>query len=275
VNAATARPLARAERTAVWLRLASAAALAPPALACVWFGGVWFAALVIAAAAVMGWEWARLTGHSTAATTAVMILAAALPSLELARGNGDVALLLVVVGVIAVALSARGGSTTGWAAFGTAWIALPCLACLWLERGAGPAAVLWLFVTVWATDTGAFVAGRTIGGPRLAPAWSPNKTWAGVAGGLVAAAAVTWAAAWVVGATALALVPAGMLISLASQAGDLAESMAKRRFGVKDSSHLIPGHGGFLDRLDGMLAAAAMEWVLTYAAGASPLLWRA
>jgi phosphatidate cytidylyltransferase len=264
--------LARAER-ATRLRIGSALALGPPALVCAWLGGVWLATLVVAAAAVMGREWARLTGCANASARLAVILAAAIPSVAMALGRSDVALALVAIGVVAVLVLAR-RAAFAWAAFGTAWIALPCLACLWLDHRSGPPAVLWLFVTVWATDTGAFVSGRTFGGPRLAPAISPHKTWAGFAGGLAGAALVTWATARLAGASVAALIPAGLALSLAAQAGDLAESLAKRRFGVKDSGHLIPGHGGLLDRLDGMLGAAAMAWALTYFTGANPLLWR-
>jgi phosphatidate cytidylyltransferase len=134
--------------------------------------------------------------------------------------------------------------------------------------------VLWLFVTVWASDTGAFVTGRAIGGPRLWPRLSPSKTWSGAVGGLIATALVGGLAALWAGAAATLLVPAGIALGIAAQAGDLAESLAKRRFGVKDSGGLIPGHGGLLDRLDGMLAAAALLSLMTLAAGASPLVWR-
>jgi phosphatidate cytidylyltransferase len=145
---------------------------------------------------------------------------------------------------------------------------------VWLDRVGGWPMILWLFVTVWATDSGAFVAGRGLGGPRLAPRLSPNKTWAGFAGGAVSAALVGWATSALAHAAAVPLVAASIGLAVAAQAGDLAESMAKRRFGVKDSGQIIPGHGGLLDRLDGMLAAAALQWLLTLASGASPLLWR-
>ena len=126
---------------------------------------------------------------------------------------------------------------------------------------------------MWATDTGAFLAGRTLGGPRLAPAFSPNKTWAGLCGGTRRRGArrLGLRAAHGYGAR---LVPAGIALSLAAQLGDLAESAAKRHFGVKDSSRLIPGHGGLLDRLDGMLGASALAWLVAFSTGAAPILWR-
>lgn len=161
-----------------------------------------------------------------------------------------------------------------WTALGLAWIAMPSAAVIWLERVGGWTAILWLFFTVWATDSGALVAGRALGGPRLAPRLSPNKTWAGSAGGVLSAAIVGWATALLTDASVIAVVAASIGLGIAAEAGDLAESLAKRRFGAKDSGHVIPGHGGLLDRLDGMLGAAALQWLLTLAAGASPLLWR-
>jgi phosphatidate cytidylyltransferase len=117
--------------------------------------------------------------------------------------------------------------------------------------------VFWLFAVVWATDTAAYISGRLIGGPKLAPRFSPNKTWAGLIGGALAAALVGVIAATLMGDApmpSMALASAGLAV--VAQAGDLVESALKRRFGVKDASTLIPGHGGVLDRLDGMLFAA-------------------
>jgi len=152
---------------------------------------------------------------------------------------------------------------------------LPCVLLLWLGRaeGAGRVTVLWIFAVVWATDIGAYLVGRQIGGPRLAPRWSPRKTWAGLAGGTAGAALAGWATAGALGISPmlpLVLVSAGLAI--VGQFGDLAESVAKRRFGVKDSSGLIPGHGGLLDRLDGLLAVVPAVAVLSLIGGALP--WR-
>ncbi len=144
-----------------------------------------------------------------------------------------------------------------WIALGAVWVAVPCVLLLWLARPgiAGRGTVLWLFAVVWATDIGAYVFGRAIGGPRLAPTWSPNKTWAGLVGGMVCAGIVGWATTLILASvTVLPLVAASAGLAIVEQFGDLAESVAKRRFGVKDSSGLIPGHGGLLDRLDGLLA---------------------
>jgi phosphatidate cytidylyltransferase len=269
--------LALAESGRFRLRLLSALVLAPPVLAAAWLGGNFLAVVVILAAAGMGWEWGRLTGCHNAIATA-LVLATSVPSLAMAFSAGRTAVVLAFAGAAAIwaASHAMPSATRGWAALGTVWIALPCVACLWLagEAGVGRAAILWLFATVWASDSGAYAAGRALGGPRLAPRLSPNKTWAGVAGGLIAAGLVGWAAAGLTGAPALVVAPAGIAIGLAAQVGDLVESLAKRRFGVKDSGSLIPGHGGLLDRLDGMMTAAALQGLLTVIAGASPLAWR-
>ena len=135
--------------------------------------------------------------------------------------------------------------------------------------------LLWMLAVVWATDIGAYAAGRTLGGPRLAPRWSPRKTWAGLIGGIFCAALAGWAAARLLelpSALPLVLVSAGLAII--GQFGDLAELMAKRRFGVKDTSGLIPGHGGLLDRLDGLLAVIPAVALLTVIGGGSVLSWR-
>ena len=130
--------------------------------------------------------------------------------------------------------------------------------------------MLWLFAVVWATDIGAYAAGRTIGGPKLAPAISPNKTWSGLAGGVALAAAVGAIAAWIQGAVDVVLLAAvSGVLAVVAQGGDLLESRLKRRVGAKDSSNLIPGHGGFLDRFDGILAAALVVSGSIWLRGAS------
>jgi phosphatidate cytidylyltransferase len=136
--------------------------------------------------------------------------------------------------------------------------------------------VMFVVLLVWATDIGAYAAGRAIGGPGLAPHISPGKTWSGATGGLLAAVAAGIFVAAIQGParglpTAAAI---AAFLSIIGQAGDLMESLAKRRFGVKDSGHLIPGHGGALDRLDAMLAVLPAAWLLAQLAGHGLVMWR-
>ena len=163
-----------------------------------------------------------------------------------------------------------------WLALGSLWVALPCVIFLWLAQNetVGRLTLLWIFAVVWATDIGAYAIGRRLGGPRLAPRWSPRKTWAGLVGGTLCASLAGWGTAQAAGispALPLVLVSAGLAII--EQFGDLAESVAKRRFGVKDSSGLIPGHGGLLDRLDGLLAVVPAVALLTVIGG-NVVTWR-
>ena len=172
--------------------------------------------------------------------------------------------IMILVGAILVAWEWNGlcsratDGRTLWRLAGAAAIVLPCLALIWLRQGtAGRDAILWLFLVVWAADTGAYAAGRAIGGPKLAPAISPKKTWSGLFGALVASGLAGLAAAMLLsGQTSSPALVLGTVLGAISQAGDLAESWVKRRFGVKDTSGLIPGHGGLMDRIDGLFAAA-------------------
>ncbi|MBF0304233.1 MAG: phosphatidate cytidylyltransferase, partial [Alphaproteobacteria bacterium] len=172
------------------LRILSALVLAPPALAAVWLGGWAFVALVSLAAAVMGWEWQRLTtgdfGPAGVAASAAGIAAAAL-------GAQAPELALAVVGLVGLGVAGEGllrhRPATAWLAWGVLYIGIPVTSLVWL-RGlpeGGRAALVWLFLVIWATDIGAYAAGRSIGGPLLAPRVSPKKTWAGLIGGMVSA----------------------------------------------------------------------------------------
>lgn len=161
-------------------------------------------------------------------------------------------------------------------ATGLIYILLAATALLWLRADArvGRANVLFVLLAVWATDIGAYLIGRLAGGVPLAPSISPAKTWSGAVGGLACALGVGIGAAEIsLGPVWRALAVAGSL-SIAAQAGDLLESGVKRHLGVKDSSRLIPGHGGLLDRLDGLLAAAPIAGLLAAALGRGVELWR-
>lgn len=188
------------------------------ALAAEWLGGTVFAIFVAAAATAMFYEWSRLV-----------------------KGWG-----------------------LGWYLYGFLYALLPALALLWIrERAGNPVGshgfelVLWAFIVTWSADIGAYFAGRAFGGPKLAPSISPNKTVSGLVGGLIAASLLggIWAQANHLSLAWLLLAP---LFALASAGGDLFESWLKRKAGVKDAGSLIPGHGGVLDRLDGLVPVAVL-----------------
>lgn len=253
--------------------------MAPVALAAVWFGGVWFALLTALGAAVIAWEWGQLChggrlGPAGMGVVAVVLLAVLLA----ATGEFLVSLGILVLGTGIVLAAARFGSERepGLAALGPLWLGVPCVALLWLasDPATGRATVLWIFGVVWATDICAYIAGRSIGGPKLAPRWSPSKTWSGLVGGILGAAAVGAITALIMNAPISALVTVSAALAVVEQFGDLAESIAKRRFGVKDASALIPGHGGLLDRVDGLLAVAPAVALLSLVGGGSVLTWR-
>ena len=272
--------LARAEPGLLTLRILSALVLAPIAVAAVWFGSPWLPILTAIAAAGMAWEWARLCRGGPVGTTGAVLIAAVLVPIILAvtAGIGPAIAVAAAAAAIVVWIAAREHEPEPrWFALGLLWIALPCVLLLWLAsaEGAGRLTLLWVFAIVWATDIGAYMVGRRIGGPLLAPHWSPRKTWAGIIGGAGCAALAGWATAGILGvSSALPLVLVSAGLAIVEQFGDLAESVAKRRFGVKDSSGLIPGHGGLLDRLDGLLAVIPAVALLTLIGGGSVLTWR-
>jgi phosphatidate cytidylyltransferase len=279
-NAATGRRLASAEAGSLLLRIASAVVLAPLPVAAIWFGWPWLPLLTGLAAAVMAWEWGRLCRRGRFGQSGVVLVAVVLAAVAAAALASPVLALVTVLfgaGLVLWAARRKRDLEPQWTAFGAFWVALPCICLLWLARDGptGRATLLWLLAVVWATDIGAYAFGRTLGGPPLAPRWSPRKTWAGLAGGGVCAALVGWAtAAWLAVSPALPIIVVSAGLAIVEQFGDLAESVAKRRFGVKDSSGLIPGHGGLLDRLDGLLAVIPVVALLTLIGGRSLLAWR-
>lgn len=267
---------------ALGARVVSAVILIPPVLFAVHAGSPYFDALVVLGAGILAWEWGRLCGERPLAPTAIVLAAAVLlPLAAMAAGRPDWAVPGVAAGALVVFAAARtaagrAGAAPAWLALGVLYIGAPTLALLWMraDPGMGRATILWLFAVVWAVDVGAYACGRLIGGPRLAPAISPNKTWAGLLGGVFSGAAVGAAVASVLG-PAGPLVPAllSAAVGAAAQLGDLAESWLKRRFHVKDASGLIPGHGGLFDRVDGLLAAAAAVALIAVVGGKGIVSW--
>ncbi len=254
------------------LRAASAVILAPLALAVIWIGGTpWTVALVLLAGGLMLeiQKLFDLHGRRTWPGAALAMLAVLL---------GGAGLWIAALSVLAIgAALLRGGIAPDrkGPAFGLAYIGLGALSLLWLRgRPEGDWEVLFIILIVWASDIGAYMAGRLIGGPKLAPAISPGKTWSGAAGGLVCAALAGFLIASATGGAAGNAALIAALLSIAGQAGDLLESQLKRRAGVKDSGHLIPGHGGLFDRLDAVIAAAPMAAFFALIAQTGARLWQ-
>ncbi len=237
--------------------------MAAVALALTW-AGLWpFACLVACGALVLAWEWARVTGNAPTGVATLVQGAALVAASALAAYGRPAAALALVIGasaaVIAVSLARDEGRPMRLSALGTLYFGLPAVVLIALRGDPlhGLYALLFLFLVVWSEDTAAYLFGRLIGGPKLAPAISPGKTWSGCAAGLIVPALVALAFAAAVEETNAAVLAAvALALALAAQLGDLGESAIKRAFGRKDSSGLIPGHGGLLDRVDGLIAAA-------------------
>lgn len=242
------------------IRLLSGLVMAAATVALIYAGPIPFAILVAALAAVASWEWGKIVrGTGADAITVVHALLASGATLGAALGYFIPALIALLVGsVVLVFLRLR--SKDLLTSLGAFCIGFPAIGLVWLrgDIAAGLLATLFIFVIVWLTDSGAYLAGRTIGGPKLLASVSPHKTWAGAIGGVVAAALGGALFAPMAGVSAPAtLAVHGVCLAVAAEIGDLAESALKRRFGRKESSAIIPGHGGLLDRVDGLMMAAA------------------
>jgi phosphatidate cytidylyltransferase len=241
-------------------RLASGIVFGAITIALAWAGEMPFALLVLVAVMLMSWEWCRVVrGSEFDPTLVVHSVAVAAATVLTAIGYAALGLSVLVIGAIIV-IPLQFGERPIFSAAGVLYCGLPAVALLWLrgDEPMGFLAVIFIFLVVWATDTAAFVAGRIIGGPKLAPSISPHKTWAGLAGGVAAAGLAAAVFALFTDASPGSLLLIGLAMGLVAQGGDLAESALKRTFGVKDASNLIPGHGGFLDRLDGIVTVAVV-----------------
>ncbi len=256
-------------------RLVSLIVILPPVVLAWLYGGLAFAVLVAGAAGCMAWEWAAMIaprrGKHIAALAAFASTCAVLGVIMVPAAGVVSAAFFAIVWIGARLLGEGRGFQL---AFGCAVVAVPCCAAYWLrtDTTAGLVLVAWIIAAVSATDTGAYAAGRLIGGPRLVPRISPNKTWAGLFGGIAASMLVGAGFATLVAdlwdIVLVVILSAGL--ALIAQAGDLCESMVKRACGVKDSGHLLPGHGGVLDRLDGHLPAFLVIAVVVMVSGWHP-----
>jgi phosphatidate cytidylyltransferase len=257
--------------------------LGPAAIACIWLGAEAFTGMMALAVALLAWEWVHMCGRRVRVLPGMAVPLAVLAAGALAvQDHVRLALGALLIGFAIAWYFARAMAETLTQpalrlALGVLYIGLAGIALIELRHDTetGRYNVLFLFLVVWASDIGAYLAGRAFGGPKLWPAVSPNKTWSGAAGGLGAAVLVALVATQLFPGPAafIPVVAVAALLGLASQAGDLLESAIKRHFHVKDSSHLIPGHGGLLDRLDGVLAAAPVAALLSFALGYGHFLW--
>lgn len=264
---ASSQPAKRFDWSNLGLRVMSGMVLAPMALLAVWFGGAAFLVLMAVGVALLTLEWGAMCDRKTPIRAAVVIAVAILAAIFFAyRGHPWIGWLLVALGALLGTLFVllRGRiDRPADIAFGVLYVGAPAVALIWL-RGV-PGGLKWtlmLLAVVWAADICAFLVGSALKGPKLWPQISPNKTWTGFFGGLAGGAAAGLIVAALPfaqgGPRLVSAVWIGLLAAFAAMAGDLWESMLKRRFGVKDSGDLIPGHGGLLDRVDGLMFAALL-----------------
>jgi phosphatidate cytidylyltransferase len=252
------------------LRVGSALVLVPLAIGTAYLGGWLFALFWGAAAMGVLWEWTALVARNDQRSVLLTGGASlALAVVLVAAGHLLAAVVVLAMGAIGAASLALAERRT-WVAGGIPYAGALALAPIVLraDDADGFLAVIFLFAIVWTTDISAYFAGRALGGPKLMPQVSPNKTWAGAVGGLIASVVVTLALAKMAGLTALfALAMLAVVLSVFAQGGDLFESFLKRRFHAKDSGHLIPGHGGLMDRLDGFVSASVAAALIGLARG--------
>jgi phosphatidate cytidylyltransferase len=257
------------------LRVASALVLAPLAIGTAYVGGVAFLVLWGLAALGILWEWRRIVADTGYATIGLGVVAIVFAMAELIGGGGlatarDLVEVVVIVAAFALFAGMCARNHGLWVAGGLLYasILLISVAVLRSDSAFGFWAILYLFAIVWATDILGYFVGRWIGGPKLSPRLSPKKTWSGALGGALGAVLAGAAVTRYAGITQFsAIVGLGLILSAVAQSGDLFESGVKRRFGTKDAGHVIPGHGGFMDRLDGFLAAALAAAIIGIARG--------
>lgn len=257
----------------IGLRAASAIVLAPAAVLAIWLGGLWFLGLMLLACGLLAVEWSTMSAARAWRVMAGAVGFGLMAGVISAYANQlSLALVLLVFGAMAAGVYARSrGQEALDAAYGVLYLGWPAVLLIWLRDGDTAIGLAWTvfaFVIAWSSDIMAYLAGSLIGGPKLWPRFSPNKTWSGFIGGLAAgtmAGAIMaggfpqWFSFWPdIGLGAVWGALLGFTAAVATMAGDLWESALKRRYGVKDAGNLIPGHGGLLDRVDGLMFAVVV-----------------
>ena len=250
------------------LRIISAIVLAIIVLTITWIGGLTFTLFWAVVAILILWEFNRICSSKISfAQNIVSYISLLLIISPWIIGDYNIALIIFCVGIIVLGLWGYISNRSIWIACSLAYAALPFFAMSEMRSNSynGLVVILLLYFCVWGADIFAYFSGRTIGGPKLAPRISPNKTWSGFIGSLVGAFFFTYIVSFSAGFEPIPIFFVIMLlIAIVSQVGDLLESGIKRRFKVKDSGALIPGHGGVLDRVDGLIVAAVSMWLISY-----------
>ncbi|AXV15360.1 phosphatidate cytidylyltransferase [Neorhizobium sp. SOG26] len=251
-------------------RILSGIVLAVVILAATYYGGIWFRLVAALTALLIYYEWSTMTrlAERNFRTNAFGWVIIALLAADLVLNEGVFSVPLLGGASITAILLVLLGRANWWLPGGIVYAGLSgiSLAAIRADDQAGLMAMLFIFAVVWATDILAYFVGRALKGPKLAPRISPGKTWSGAVGGTVSAIIASSALTLVVfSRLSLWTIVIAFLLSVASQIGDLFESFIKRRFGVKDSSHLIPGHGGVMDRVDGLVFACFAAFLLSVA----------
>jgi phosphatidate cytidylyltransferase len=250
------------------MRIVAALILAPLTIVIAYVGGWLWALLVILTAVGLFIEWLMIVNSTrNIAVLTVGSVMLVVVGLCLIASKIEIALFALIVGGVLVAVISSAKRI--WSAVGVLYAGLALIASVLVrvDGEVGLTALIFVLLIVWVTDIGGYFAGRGIGGPKLWPRVSPKKTWAGAVGGLIGSVVIAWAGASLGFGKTIPLILAALGLSIVSQLGDLFESAVKRKFGVKDSSHIIPGHGGLLDRLDGFVAAIVVAAVIGFMRG--------
>ncbi len=247
----------------VMKRSVAAAVMAPLTLLAVFAGMPYFNLFALFVGCLLAWEWAEMMPtEKKGRYTALYVFAVASSTWLL---HLIAVPLAIVLATLAAVYKSRGEKYRGLLVLGVPYISIGVGAFAWLYSIGGMECVLWYILVIWSVDVGGYVVGCSLKGPKLAPKISPNKTWAGLAGAMVFALVVSWVFVFGFNIQPFwrkSLIIAAPFVALIAQTGDLIESAIKRKLGLKDSSNLIPGHGGIFDRIDGLIFAAPFVLIM-------------